>query len=89
MAHSCKPNARLCHVGENFEMALMAEENISRGNSINITYMDRLNGTLKRLTHLRTTKYFDCCCIRCKDPTDMGLFLDSLRCSKCRGLNLN
>lgn len=89
MAHSCKPNARLCHVGEEFEMALMAEECIPRGASINITYMDRLNGTLKRLTHLRTTKYFDCCCTRCSDPTDLGLYLDSLRCPKCRDAGKN
>lgn len=89
MAHSCKPNARLCHVGEEFEMALMAEECIPQGASINITYMDRLHGTLKRLTHLRTTKYFDCCCTRCSDPTDLGLYLDSLRCTKCRGILCN
>ncbi|KAJ1532320.1 hypothetical protein ONE63_000927 [Megalurothrips usitatus] len=85
MAHACRPNARLCHVGEKFEMALMAEQNIPLGASINITYMDRLNGTLKRLTHLRTTKYFDCSCPRCSDPSDMGLYLDSFRCTKCRG----
>lgn len=84
MAHACNPNARLCYVGEKFEMALMAEQNIPKGGSINITYMDRLNGTLKRLTHLRTTKYFDCCCSRCNDRTDMGLYLDSVRCITCR-----
>ena len=85
MAHACNPNARLCYVGEKFEMALMAEQDIPAGASINITYMDRLNGTLKRLTHLRTTKHFDCCCTRCSDSTDLGLYLDSLRCVKCQG----
>lgn len=33
---------------------------------------------------LRASKFFDCCCPRCADPSEAGLELGSLVCPQCR-----
>ena len=32
---------------------------------------------------LRQTKHFTCGCDRCKDPTEMGTYLGSVKCTEC------
>ena len=29
------------------------------------------------------TKYFNCQCVRCQDPTEMGTMFSSIRCPQC------
>ena len=29
------------------------------------------------------TKYFNCQCVRCEDPTEMGTMFSSIRCPQC------
>lgn len=41
-------------------------------------------GSDDRREHLRVGKYFDCSCKRCKDPTELGTYLSSLKCNSCR-----
>jgi hypothetical protein len=36
---------------------------------------------------LKETKFFDCCCPRCCDPTELGSHLSSLACPRCSGRN--
>ena len=40
-------------------------------------------GTKERRKHLRESKYFDCSCPRCSDPTEGGTYLSALKCQKC------
>ena len=37
-----------------------------------------------RRKHLRESKYFDCCCQRCSDPTENGTHFSTLLCSLCK-----
>lgn len=45
--------------------------------------LSSLQGTLKRREHLHETKFFWCCCKRCKDPTELGTHASTLLCPKC------
>lgn len=40
-------------------------------------------GTLKRREHLKESKFFDCCCPRCSDPTELGTLCSALMCPRC------
>ena len=33
--------------------------------------------------YFRQTKHFTCGCARCKDPTEMGTYLGSIKCTEC------
>lgn len=83
MSHDCKPNTR--HVFEdNYQMLLIASVDIPKGGIISTTYTQTLQGTLQRRLHLRSVKYFDCCCARCSDPTEFGTFIAGIICSRCK-----
>jgi len=40
-------------------------------------------GTLKRRDHLKESKFFDCTCVRCSDPTELGTYAGALKCPQC------
>lgn len=42
-------------------------------------------GTLKRREHINHSKFFDCCCKRCADPTELGTYASAFRCPRCAG----
>ncbi|XP_053610761.1 uncharacterized protein LOC128675395 isoform X4 [Plodia interpunctella] len=44
-----------------------------------------LEGTLKRREHIKHSKFFDCQCKRCSDPTELGTCASAFRCPKCAG----
>lgn len=43
-----------------------------------------LKSTLKRREHLLENKFFECCCRRCADPTELGTYTSALICPKCK-----
>ncbi|KAL1464972.1 hypothetical protein WDU94_004570, partial [Cyamophila willieti] len=47
-------------------------------------YTGPLQGTECRRDILRKGKYFECSCVRCDDPSELGTYLSALRCPKCR-----
>ena len=51
-------------------------------------YTHALWATRPRREHLRTTKYFECHCQRCIDPTELGSHLGTLKCLCGSGLVL-
>lgn len=82
MAHDCRPNTR--HVfDDKSSMLLYATVDIKRGEDVTTTYTNSLWGTLARRIHLRRSKCFDCVCARCSDPTELGLYLGAILCSRC------
>ncbi|XP_034230116.1 uncharacterized protein LOC117638970 [Thrips palmi] len=84
LSHDCRPNAR-CAMLSGVVLGVVAQRDIAAGAIISISYYaDSLRGSLARRQHLRATKCFDCACARCRDPTDLGLHLDSVRCIQCR-----
>lgn len=38
---------------------------------------------MKRRQHLKESKFFDCVCERCRDPSELGSYVGALVCSKC------
>jgi hypothetical protein len=42
-----------------------------------------VQGTLKRRDHLKESKFFDCTCARCSDPTELGTYAGALKCPQC------
>ena len=43
---------------------------------------------MKRRQHLKESKFFDCVCERCRDPSELGSYAGALVCSKCLSGNI-
>ncbi|XP_049855223.1 SET domain-containing protein SmydA-8 [Schistocerca gregaria] len=84
LAHDCRPNTRHVFEGPDFRIAVLATVPIKKGDVISATYTQTLWGTLARRAHLRTSKCFDCTCARCADPTELGVYVGAISCSRCR-----
>lgn len=84
IAHDCKQNTRHYFVGDDFEIYVNATVPIKKGELITTSYTQSLWGTLARRKHLKQTKYFNCICSRCKDPTEFDLYVGSIYCTMCR-----
>ncbi|KAJ8923433.1 hypothetical protein NQ315_001992 [Exocentrus adspersus] len=83
MAHDCVGNTHLS-VDDDFLLRIHASVDIPEGTPIFFNYCNVLQGTIDRKQHLREGKYFECCCVRCKDATELGTDLSSLKCHRCR-----
>jgi len=62
---------------------------IKKGQHISINYVDPLWGTNDRINLLRATKFFECRCDRCKDPTELRTHISSLRCQHLKCMNMS
>ncbi|XP_043198838.1 SET domain-containing protein SmydA-8-like [Amphibalanus amphitrite] len=82
LEHNCSPNTTRTFE-EDLTLVLRASVLIPKGSHITTSYADPLWGTDNRRYFLRQTKYFDCTCRRCADPTECGSELSSLRCPDC------
>jgi hypothetical protein len=87
MAHDCVPNTACSVNPATQRMTVRAAVDIPAGQMITTSYTFTLDGTLRRRSHLKETKFFDCCCPRCCDPTELGSHLSSLACPRCSGRN--
>ncbi|CAL4134686.1 unnamed protein product [Meganyctiphanes norvegica] len=84
MNHSCVPNTQEWFI-DNF-MIVRAAHDISKGSAVTLNYTKFLWGTRLRRDFLMHTKFFICGCLRCRDPTELGSHVSSLRCKKCSGM---
>lgn len=82
MEHNCLPNTVHTFENEkgNYKITVRAAIPIKKGDHISTMYTHALWGTQARREHLRETKYFDCSCRRCSDPTELGTYLSALKC---------
>ncbi|XP_049947808.1 SET domain-containing protein SmydA-8-like [Schistocerca serialis cubense] len=81
LEHSCVPNTRhTFDFQRGCRLTVRAAKLISRGEHISTMYTHALWGTQARREHLRATKYFECRCPRCADPTELGTHLSAMRC---------
>lgn len=70
-----------------WSIQLRAAVDIEEGQPLYVTYSYTLGSTQRRQTHIRLSKYFQCQCERCSDPTELGTELSSFICQACsRGL---
>ncbi|XP_076754158.1 SET domain-containing protein SmydA-8 [Xylocopa sonorina] len=83
MAHDCRGNTHLT-VDDDFQLTIYASLPIKEDEPIFFNYTSSLLGTLGRREHLRVGKYFDCECSLCKDPYEMGSYMSSILCPRCK-----
>ena len=82
MAHDCVPNT-FCTIDADNRMTVTAAVAIPKGQMITTSYTFSLDNTQRRRKHLKETKFFDCLCQRCRDPTELGTHMSSLICQTC------
>ena len=89
MNASCSPNTQNS-IDSNWLCRVRAARDIAKGEEITDTYTYTLSNTLYRRKHLKDSKYFDCDCKRCADPTELGSHLSTLICrvANCGGFLL-
>ncbi|CAL4070046.1 unnamed protein product, partial [Meganyctiphanes norvegica] len=88
MNHSCVPNTHNTFSPTDKCMLIRASENIPKGTPICISYSKTklMWGNRMRREYLEYKWFFTCNCSRCKDPTELGSNLSSVKCKFCNGL---
>ncbi|XP_076234088.1 SET domain-containing protein SmydA-8 isoform X2 [Calliopsis andreniformis] len=81
LEHACRANCSKSFTDES-GLIIHAAIPIAKGDHISICYTDPLWGTANRRHHLSQTKFFECICDRCKDPTEFGVMFNSIKCTK-------
>ena len=56
---------------------------IEEGEEVTITYTNLLRDTNQRNQRLQRQWYFKCECPRCRDPSELGSFINAIRCPNC------
>lgn len=77
--HNCKANCCKSFTSDG-EILITAGVPIAIGEHLNICYTDSLWGTSNRRHYLAETKFFNCMCARCSDPTEFGTYFSALKC---------
>jgi hypothetical protein len=91
LEHNCLPNC-IKTWGDlspttNKEIFIRSSVPIKRGQHLSISYVDPLWGTHDRVSLLKMTKFFNCSCPRCSDPTELSTHISSLRCQHLKCMN--
>ena len=79
MNASCSPNTQNS-IDADWVCRVRAARKIQKGEEICDTYTATLSNTLYRRKSLKNSKYFDCRCSRCADPTELGSHFSTLLC---------
>ncbi|XP_076664706.1 SET domain-containing protein SmydA-8 isoform X2 [Andrena cerasifolii] len=89
LEHACNANCSKSFTNEG-GIIFHAATPIVKGQHISICYTDALWSTANRRYYLSETKFFDCVCDRCKDPTEFGVMYNSIKCNEinCSGFML-
>jgi len=80
MEHSCIPNTKHSFNQEDLRISVISSADIKCEDHVTTMYTHALWGTAARREHLKMTKYFDCKCKRCADPTELNTNLSTLKC---------
>lgn len=82
LEHDCVANATKSFNNKG-EIVVRSAVPIPKGEKIALCYTEPLWGTINRQRHLSQTKFFQCRCERCKDPSELDTFISGLYCQKC------
>ncbi|KAJ2940347.1 hypothetical protein O0L34_g21 [Tuta absoluta] len=87
LAHDCTPTTTHTDAEKLPGRPLIIRASVAHkaGDLISLCYAYTLQGTLKRREHIKLSKFFECCCKRCSDPTELGTYASAFRCPKCAG----
>ncbi|XP_018330247.1 SET domain-containing protein SmydA-8-like [Agrilus planipennis] len=66
-----------------FRVNVRANVAVKKGEELCSSYTYSLWPTIVRREFLKESKYFECCCKRCTDPTELETHMSSLKCNKC------
>ncbi|CAG4942892.1 unnamed protein product [Parnassius apollo] len=85
LAHDCTPTTTHTDAEKKVGRPITVRASIPHkaGDLITLCYAYTLQGTLKRREHIKVSKFFDCSCKRCADPTELGTYCSAFRCPKC------
>ncbi|XP_066945612.1 SET domain-containing protein SmydA-8-like [Macrobrachium rosenbergii] len=84
MAHDCSPNTENIY-DRTMRATVRSTVFIPKGASITTAYTSLVTNTLGRRRSLLKSKFFECTCRRCADPTELGTHYSTLVCSQCGG----
>ena len=89
LSHSCICNAKF-NILRDRTLHLVAQTHIKAGEEITIQYTTPMLGNVQRQQKISKNWYFDCCCARCSDPSELGTNLSGVLCplSSCQGVLL-
>lgn len=90
LEHNCRANCSKSFT-DTGGLIIHAAIAINKGDHISICYTDPLWGTANRRHHLSKTKFFECACDRCKDPTEFATMFSAIKCRQtdnCSGFVL-
>lgn len=82
LEHDCVANATKTF-NKKGEVIVRVAIPIAKGEKIALCYTEPLWGTINRQRHLSQTKFFQCQCERCKDPSELDTYISGLYCQKC------
>lgn len=81
--HACYNNTNYVKQ-ENLQLQLRAQMSIREGEEITTRYVSSTLGNCRRRRDLSKYWYFSCTCVRCRDSTEFGTHMSSVRCSVCK-----
>ena len=82
MSHDCTPNV-IRFTDQSKTIRCYASRPIAKGDKLSHTYCDLfLPGAIRRKLLLQT-KHFDCQCLKCLDPLELGTYGSSMKCAQC------
>ncbi|KAI8439744.1 hypothetical protein MSG28_013437 [Choristoneura fumiferana] len=79
--HNCRANCNKSFTSDG-QIILCAGADIGVGQHVTVCYSDPLWGTEARRHHLADSKFFECTCARCADPTELGTMFSAVKCKK-------
>ncbi|XP_045583669.2 LOW QUALITY PROTEIN: SET domain-containing protein SmydA-8 [Procambarus clarkii] len=82
--NSCIPNVHLS-CGPGGRMQARTTVPVQIGEPLCISYTGALMPLWERRETLTLTYHFSCNCPRCEDPTELGTFFSSPKCTQCKG----
>ncbi|XP_060522073.1 SET domain-containing protein SmydA-8-like isoform X2 [Cylas formicarius] len=83
LSHDCVPNTNHTDQEGTFNLTIRASTAIAEGEPITLSYSYTLQSSQRRREHILENKFFECCCKRCRDPTELRTYLGALICPKC------
>ncbi|XP_068215601.1 SET domain-containing protein SmydA-8-like [Palaemon carinicauda] len=84
LAHDCCPNTQ-CIFDSDMRAIVRSTVPIPKGAPITMCYTNIICNTIGRRQDLLISKFFECSCLRCSDPTEFGSNLSTLLCRQCGG----
>ncbi|XP_026473778.1 SET domain-containing protein SmydA-8 [Ctenocephalides felis] len=84
LSHSCTPNTTHAILpSQDYRVYVRTTTKVNKDDKLHSCYTYTMNRTIQRQRHVQETKYFQCKCERCRDPTELNTNMSSIRCSRC------